>query len=82
MFKLKKDFCHSCFKQESRPQGYAQLTQLSKKFQLIIKTKIQTNKEVSCLNLLKWCIYHVDKSWSKLKCQQLLADLDQHSTLQ
>ena len=36
-------------------------TQLSTKFQLLIKTKILTNKEVSCFKSLICCIYHADK---------------------
>ena len=32
-------------------------TQLSMKFQLLIKTKIQTNEEVSCSKTLRCCIY-------------------------
>ena len=36
-------------------------TQLSTKFQLLIKTKIPTNKEVSCFKLLRCCIYHANK---------------------
>ena len=37
-------------------------TQLSTKFQLLIKTKIPTNKEVSCFKSLRCCIYHANKS--------------------
>ena len=36
-------------------------TQLSTKFQLIIKTKILTNKEVSCSKSLRCCSYHANK---------------------
>ena len=36
-------------------------TQLSTKFQLLIKIKIPTNKEISCLKSLRRCIYHADK---------------------
>ena len=36
-------------------------TQLSKKFQLLLKTRIWTNKEVSCFKSLRWCIYHAIK---------------------
>ena len=43
-------------------------TQPSTKFQLLIKTKILTNKEVSCFKSPRCCIYHADKCW----CQQLL----------
>ena len=35
--------------------------QMSTKFQLLIKTKIQTNKEVSCFKYLRCCIYHANK---------------------
>ena len=45
-------------------------TQMSMKFQLLINTKIQTNKEVSCFKSLRWCIL---SCYSMLKCQQLLA---------
>ena len=33
-------------------------TQLSMKFQLLIKTKIPSNKEVSCFESFRCCIYH------------------------
>ena len=36
-------------------------TQLSMKFQLLIKTKIQTNEEVSCFKSFRCCIYHANK---------------------
>ena len=36
-------------------------TQLGTKFQLLIKTKILTNKEVSCFNFLRCCIYYANK---------------------
>ena len=36
-------------------------TQLSMKFKLLIKTKIPTNKEVSCFKSLRCCIYHANK---------------------
>ena len=36
-------------------------TQLSMKFQLLITTKMLANKEVSCLNSLRCCIYHAYK---------------------
>ena len=40
-------------------------TQLSTKFQLLIKTKIPTNKEVSCFKSLRFIMLIM------LKCQQL-----------
>ena len=36
-------------------------TQLSTKFQLLIKTKILTGKEVSCFKSLNFFIYHANK---------------------
>ena len=36
-------------------------TQLSTKFQLLIKTKILTNKGVSCFKYYRCCIYHANK---------------------
>ena len=36
-------------------------TQLSMKFQLLIKTKLPTNDEVYCLRPLRFCIYHANK---------------------
>ena len=36
-------------------------TQLSTKFQLLIKTKILTNKDVSCFKPLRCGIYHANK---------------------
>ena len=35
--------------------------QLSMKFQLLIKTEIPTNEEVSYFNSLRCCIYHADR---------------------
>ena len=35
--------------------------QLNKRFQLLMKTKIPTNKEVSCFKSLRCCIYHANK---------------------
>ena len=42
--------------------------QLSPKFQLLIKTKIPTNKEVSCFKSLKCCIYHANKCLNANNC--------------
>ena len=36
-------------------------TQLSTKFQLLLKTKIPTNEEVACFKSLRYCIYHANK---------------------
>ena len=36
-------------------------TQLSTKFQLLIKTKIPTSAEISCFMSLRCCIYHAHK---------------------
>ena len=36
-------------------------TQLSTKFQLLIKTDLPTNEEVSCFKSLRYCIYHAHK---------------------
>ena len=36
-------------------------TQLNTKFQLLIKIKIMTNKEVSCFKPLRCCIHHANK---------------------
>ena len=47
-----------------RPQGcklFSCSTQMSMKFELLIRTKILTNKEVFCLKSLKCCIYHANK---------------------
>ena len=43
------------------PAFFSCSTQLGMKFQLLIKTKIGTNKEVSCFKSLRCCIYHVHK---------------------
>ena len=43
-------------------------TQLSTKFQLLIKTKILTNKEVSCFKSLRCCIYHANKCLNANNC--------------
>ena len=46
------------------PRGYKKMscsTQLSTKFQLLIKTKIPKSKEVSCFKSLRCCIYHANK---------------------
>ena len=55
------------------PRGYKTFlcsTQPRMKFQLLIKTKIPINGEVSCLKSHRCCIYPV---YQMLKCQQLLA---------
>ena len=49
---------------------YSWSTQLSTKFQLLRKTKIPTNEEVSGLKSLWCCIYHA----TMLRCQQLWHD--------
>ena len=43
-------------------------TQLSMKFQLLIKTKIPTKKEVSCFKSLRCCIYHAYKRENANNC--------------
>ena len=43
-------------------------TQLSMKFQLLIKTKIPANKEVSCFKSLRCCIYHANKCLNANNC--------------
>ena len=45
----------------SSPQGYKSFlcsTQLSMKFQVLLKTKILKNKDCSCFQALSCCIYH------------------------
>ena len=37
------------------------LAQLKKKFQLLIKTKIETNEELSCFKSVRCCIYNANK---------------------
>ena len=44
------------------------LTQLSMKFQLLTKTKIQANKEVSCFKSLRCCTYHANKCKNANNC--------------
>ena len=49
-----------------RPQGYKTFScsaRLSTKFQLLIKTKIPTNKEVYCFKTLRCCIWHANNCW-------------------
>ena len=45
------------------PQGYKKKfhAQLSTKFQLLIKIKIQKSEDVSCFKSLECCIYHANK---------------------
>ena len=43
-------------------------TQLSMKFQLLIKTKIPANKEVLCFKSLRCCIYHANKCLNANNC--------------
>ena len=43
-------------------------THLSMKFQLLIKTKIPANKEVSCFKSLRYCIYHANKCLNANNC--------------
>ena len=44
------------------------LSQLSTKFQLLIKLNIQTNEEVSCFKPLRCCIYHANKCKNANNC--------------
>ena len=46
-------------------------TQLSTKFQLLIKTKIPTNEEDSCFESLRCCIYHANKCQNANTCWHL-----------
>ena len=43
-------------------------TQLSTKFQLLIKTKIPKNEEVPSLKSLRLCIYHANKCSNANNC--------------
>ena len=43
-------------------------TELSTKFQLLIKAKIPKNKEVSCFKALRCCIYHAHKGENANNC--------------
>ena len=43
-------------------------TQLSTKFELLIKTKIPTNKEITCFKSLRLCIYHAYKCLNANNC--------------
>ena len=42
--------------------------QLSMKFQLLIKTKITINKELSCFKSLRCCINHANKCLNAIDC--------------
>ena len=44
-----------------RPQGYKTFYMLNSN-ELLIKTKIPTNDEISCFKSLRCCIYHADES--------------------
>ena len=44
-------------------------TQLSMKFQLLIKTEIPTNENVSCFKSLRCCIYHANKCKNANDCR-------------
>ena len=49
---------------ETWSQGYKTFscsTQLSTKFQLLIRTEMPINEEVSCCKSLRCCIYHANK---------------------
>ena len=45
--------------------------QLSTKFQLLIKAKVQTNKEVACFQSLRGYIYHANKCENANNCWHL-----------
>ena len=51
---------------DTGPRGYKTFFMLnsttSTKFQLLIKSKIPTNKEVSCFKSLTCCIHHANKN--------------------
>ena len=52
-------------------------TQLSTKFELLIKSKIPTNKQVSCFKSLKCCVYHANN----VKMQTIVGILTFMSTI-
>ena len=55
------DWSVVCYYGIPRARGYKTLsysTQLSMKFQLLIKTKIPANEEVSCFKYLRFSIFH------------------------
>ena len=61
----KKAQAHSVFPYRSGPEViklFSCSTQLSTKFQLLIKTKIPTKKEVSCFKSLRCCIFYHAKN--------------------
>ena len=56
--------CIECINKRPGPEViklFSCSTQLSTKFQLLIKAKIPTNKEISCFKSLRCCIYHANK---------------------
>ena len=59
----------------ARPRGYKTFlcsTQLSMKFQLLIKIEIPKNEDFSLLNALRWCIYPADNIYEQDEFQTLL----------
>ena len=66
---------YSCYNMEVHCPGpeviklFSCSTQLSMKFQLLIKTKIPANKEVSCFKSLRCCIYHANKCLNANNCR-------------
>ena len=63
--------CCTSRKSVPKPRGYKKKscsTQLSTKFQLLIKTKIPTNEEISCFKSLICCIYHANKRLNANNC--------------
>ena len=64
ILKLNRRRCYMSIQSYSGPgviKLFSASTQLSAKFQLLIKSKIRTNEDVSCLKSLRCCIYHAKK---------------------
>ena len=49
-------------------------------FQLLIKTKMPTNEEVSCFKSLRCCIYHANKYLNANNCANIPGGSKYHST--
>ena len=74
-----EDFCHPLitFANSLNPDQAPALkviiivscsNQLSKEIQVLIKTKIPTNKEASCYKSLRCCAYHANKCYNANNC--------------
>ena len=69
MYDTKKSTMYDTKKwRDTETQILAFSTQLSTKFQLLIKTRMRKNKDISCIRAFRCCIYPANKCWNANHC--------------